>query len=60
VFEEELSLSLWEKLNYRNKFEPLVSTFVEKLARDPLFSSYFGQNIMMKHMIHSIVMAFFA
>lgn len=41
VFDEELDFNLWEKLNYKNKFDPLVSTFVEKLAKDPLFSSYF-------------------
>ena len=51
---------MWQKLNYKNKFEALVSTFVEKLAKDPLFSNYFSANIMMKHMIHSIVTAFFA
>lgn len=60
VFEEENSFTLWEKLNYRDRFEPLVTSFVDKLAKDPLFSSYFEANIMMKHMIHSIVTAFFA
>ena len=53
VCEEENQFTLWENLNYRNKFEPLVTSFVEKLAKDPLFSSYFEANIMMKHMMCS-------
>lgn len=60
VFDEEQDLTFWQKLDYRNKFDALVNHYVEKLALDSLFSEYFSQNIMMKHMIHSIVTGFFA
>lgn len=60
VFQDEVDLPLWEKINYAGRFDPLVSTFVDKLARDSLFSEYFAENMMMKHMIHQIVTTFFA
>jgi hypothetical protein len=42
VFPEEQTASLWDKLNYAGKFDPLVSTFVDKLSQDALFSEYFA------------------
>ena len=60
VIQDEQDLPLWEKINYAGRFDPLVSTFVDKLARDALFSEYFAENMMMKHMIHQIVTTFFA
>ena len=34
--------TVWEKINFKNKFESLAAIFVEKLSSNNLFSEYFA------------------
>jgi truncated hemoglobin YjbI len=59
VVEENKSMTLLEKLDNNEYFEPAMNRFVDKMMKDHILGRYFG-NMKMKHMIRNKVMLFFA
>jgi truncated hemoglobin YjbI len=59
IVEENRSLTLLEKIDNNDFFEPVMNRFIDKMMRDHILGRYF-QNMKMKHMIPNKIMLFFA
>ncbi|CDW90472.1 protozoan cyanobacterial globin family protein [Stylonychia lemnae] len=59
IVEENKSITLLEKIDNNDFFEPVMNRFVDKMMKDHILGRYF-QNMKMKHMIPNKIMLFFA
>ena len=60
VIQSEQCLGYYEQLNFKSKFDLILSNFLTLLAKDDHFEEYFTKNMMIRHMIHSIITVFFS
>ena len=59
IVEENKSVTLFEKLNNNESFEPVMNRFIDKMMKDHILGRYF-LNMKMKHMIRNKIRLFFA
>jgi hypothetical protein len=59
IVEDNRSVTLFEKLDADDFFEPVMNRYIDKMMKDHILGRYF-QNMKMKHMIPNKIMLFFA
>ena len=59
IVEDNQSVTLFEKLDANDFFEPVMNRYIDKMMKDHILGRYF-QNMKMKHMIPNKIMLLFA
>lgn len=57
--EEESHMTIYEKLDANNRFEPVMADFIDKMSKDKILGHFFHNNHKMKHCIPNKIVLFF-
>ena len=60
IIEDKEHLTLYEKLDKDNKFQLVMTSFIENMEKDTVLGSFFKANNRMKHHIPNKILMFFA